>query len=539
VTGEIALLGRLEEVEPHFDWHDAQFVREGLAWKRALHAFPFAVPLAESFRRSRLKRPRDQLFERIDAWRESCSIGRRGVSRDAWHLPTAAARFLNLAAAAAWLEWGPRDSDRGWYGRLLALHAVYLDRHRTIDGSDALIEAAASTVAAEILPGAPPGILRLEAEVARFILPDGAHASRTPRLQTVALAALIDARTMLGDGSPCWLDTALARAAGYLEQLLPDNGQMPVLGTSWIEGPSPDVLLEQARRLVTPVEPDPETCARDDASGLVALHSDDVHVVLRGGPSFGPGTPLPAHADALSFEAWFGEHQVVADSGEGCVEHAPDRVLARLARAHSTLLVDGIGPLAAPEPGLPGMLRRLRHGAPVFARTLQASNRDGASFAWSMHAAWDDPALAVTHHRLWGVSRRGVLLLDLILGEGRHTIESALPLDPGLTPRDVSLVALGCSADKPDSLPRYDRPGPVSQLRRNAASVETTLPAACGWLIWRGPLPRAFVTTPPTIRFDAGVVFVDAGGGEDSLRARWEVTKPDAASAVALRIGAP
>lgn len=524
-AGDVNGFGRQLALGEHFDWTRPELLQQGLAWRRRLHAFPFAIALAEAHDRSAALAPRETLLRILHGWHEAHPVGRRGAQHDAWHAPTTAERLLELAAACALLDLSPRDPDRSWISRLLAAHVVWLQTHGSVSGAGLLREHAALAIAAEIFAGGAPGPSRLDELVAAQFVSDGAHVSACPRTHALALCDLLDVAVVLDASTPRWLHDVIARAAGWLESILPDGGHLPLLGASWRGDVALDLLLEQARRLIKPREPSAEECAAPAASGVIALRSDDVHAVLRAASPRDGAADGPAHADALSFSLWFGARTVVDEAGGGCLDAAPDLVLAADARSHATLLVGRSGSHDA------NALRSARAGA-------IHTGRDGdVAWAWASETAPARGGPALVHHRLLAVSPVGALVLDVLLGGGRATVESGLPLDPDLADDALSLVPLGATTAPRATIPRYDRPGRVRDLHRVLLRTTATLPCVTGWLLWRGPLSSALVHARPTLTLRERRVTLHFGEGEEAVAAHWDVGALSPARGVRVRLG--
>src|SRR5262249_20657802 len=153
----------------------------------------------------------------------------------------------------------------------------------------------------ELVGAWPEALALLEAQVAEQVLADGAHYERAPHYHALGLQDLLEVRALLGERAPAWLGDAIARMAGFLAYLLPEDGGLPRFGDTWHAEPAPRRLLAEAGPAKAPGAGVPER-----TSGLVVLRAGDAHAVIRAG-AHGPDFQLGhAHADLLSFEASLG-----------------------------------------------------------------------------------------------------------------------------------------------------------------------------------------------------------------------------------------
>jgi hypothetical protein len=181
-----------------------------------------------------------------------------------------------------------------------------------------------------------------------------------------------------------------------------------------------------------------------------------------------------SHADLLALDLSRESSRVLTDTGTLLYDPGPDRQRIRATAAHNTLRIDGEEQLEAW-----GSFRAGRRGR---ARVACRGRIGGFEWLSASHDAYRWLPGRVAHHRLVAVGERGVLILDAVLGTGRHRIESALHEHPDHGIDALRIACLGGSASS-GSAPLHERFGQTRPMRRHLHCVDADLPWAGGWWI--------------------------------------------------------
>jgi uncharacterized heparinase superfamily protein len=520
LAGRFTFLSRTREFGAEIAWFDPALDEGTRLWKTLLHEFPYALDLAWAARATGDARYRERCLALMRSWSAVATIGRPGYALDSWNARAVATRLVNWSLAAEVLGLAPEGTDGRFVAEAVTLHGLFLRENLELDlRANHLLRDAVGLVFAHELVGAwPEALALLEAEVAEQILEDGAHYERAPHYHALVLQDLLEARALLGERSPAWLADAVARMAGFLAYLLPEDGRLPLLGDTWHADPEPRRLLAEAGAAAAPAAGAPER-----ASGLVVLRAGPVHAVLRAG-AHGPDFQLGhAHADLLSFEASLGPRRVVTDTGTGGYDAGPVRDRLRSTAAHNTLQLDGAELLEAW-----GSFRSGRRGRAAVRARGRAGDVD---WVWAGHDAWSFLPGRPRHERLLAADAGGILVLDAVLGGGRHRVRSALHLHPGFPSSDVRVaplgVPLGCQTSS-SLVPLHERFNETREMTEIAFEVETALPWAGGFVLDFGGGEDAW-----SVRLEDDEVVVLRGAEGRELR--WRPGAPGLASAVTWR----
>jgi hypothetical protein len=231
-----------------------------------------------------------------------------------------------------------------------------------------------------------------------------------------------------------------------------------------------------------------------------------------------------AHADLLSFDASHGRHRVVTDTGTLLYDPGPDRQRIRGTAAHNTLQIDGQEQLEAW-----GSFRVGRRGrARVQARG--ALPGPGGTWQWvsASHDAWERLPGRPRHHRLVAVGGPGILVLDAVLGSGRHEVESHVHEHPDNAAPGAGLgfVAIGGDAEVIEA-PLHERFGETRPMRRHRLRLGAHLPWAGGW--WIAPDAAA---AAPRVRRSGAEIRVRLANPEFALS--WRPLSTDVPGAVSF-----
>lgn len=522
LAGRFTLLGETRELGRPVAWERPDLA-QALLWKTHLHEFGYALELAQAAVEGGSARHREGFFALAREWSEAEPIGAPGFHLVPWNERVVATRLMHWAAAGALLGLRDDDPDADWLGREIVRHALFLRDNLALDlrANHLFRDCVALAFAHEIAGCCPDGLALLEREVAAQILPDGAHEERAPMYHAVCLEDLVDLHVLFGERAPAWLGDAVRRAAGFLEYVLLGDGDIPLLGDGWRGEVATGPLLAQAREAAGPPIP---PRAPERSSGLVRLARGSTVAVVRAGPH-GPDHQLGhAHADLLSFDLSDGPRRIVTDTGTHQYAAGPARDRLRSTAAHNTIQLDGEELLEA--------WSSFRSGRRGRARCHARGEAAGFAWIWASHDGYAWLPGAPVHHRLLAVGERRVLVLDALLGRGRHRIESRLLLHPDTALQAVHVESLGHGplAREPASL--HERFGETRETERLVSSTEAELPWTGGfWL----RLERA--AHPATrVAYRAGGIEVEIADDAERLAARWNPAAASGSEAVAIEV---
>ncbi len=520
LAGRFTFLSRERTFGERVAWFDPSLDEGTRLWKTLLHEFSYALDLAWAARATGDSRYRERCLALMRSWSAEATIGRRGYARDSWNARAVATRLVNWALAAHLVRLEASSADGRFVARALTLHGLFLRENLELDirANHLLRDAVGLAFAHELVGAWPEALALLEAQVGEQLLEDGCHYERAPHYHVIVLQDLLELRALLGERSPGWLQSAIVRMAGFLAYLLPEDGELPLFGDTWQSEPAPRGLLAEAGAATPPAPGVPER-----ASGLVVLRAGPVHAVIRAG-AHGPDFQLGhAHADLLSFEASVGPRRLVTDTGTGAYDAGPQRDRLRATAAHNTVQLDGAELLDAW-----GSFRSGRRG-----RAAVRGRGSAGGFEWlhAGHDAWSFLPGRPRHERLLAVSRERILVLDAVLGAGRHRVRSALHLHPDFPSSQVHLFPLGIPRGAflaRALVPLHERFNHTREMTEVAIEAETALPWVGGFVLGLdGPEADWHLALE-----DGAVVARAAAAG---LELRWCVTAPVRESAVTVR----
>jgi uncharacterized heparinase superfamily protein len=485
LEGRFCFLGNERELGRDVDWFRSDLDVGTRLWKTHLHEFAYAEALARTARDSGDPRYRERLFELARSWRSAAPIGCRDFAMDAWNGRATANRLIHWAVAGSVLGLEDGDPDAHWLGQQVAVAGLFLRDNLELDllGNHLFRDSVGLVFAHELTGVVPDALSWLEAQVHDQVLPDGAHVERAPMYHAICLRDLSEVRLLLGDRAPDWLCDAELRMAGFLESILLGDGEISLLGDGWLGQTDCDAVLGAVRAVGTPVRPQDA----EQHSGIACLRRGDLRLVARVGPH-GPDYLLGhAHADLLSFDLSTGTRRVVTDSGTHLYDPGPERHALRSTRAHNTLQIDGEEQLEAW-----GSFRVGRRGR---ARCHARSETGNWRWISASHEAFSFLPGRPIHHRLLALAEGQLLVLDCVLGQGSHRLESFLNLHPDGDDRRMAIHALGETAREEEGA-LHEHFGESRLMRRLVVDVRRELPWCGGWWLAHDPDPRHPVPAP-------------------------------------------
>ena len=467
-------------------------------WQYHLHYGEEVAALALRARQTRDARWADCAWALTDEWIEGNPPGRR-PGWEPYPLSLRVANWATALGALAGAGGGAGHATR--VIQALAKQGRFLKRHLEYHlGGNHLVKNAKALLILGVVIEGPEGVewrrrggALLLSELRRQVLADGGHVERSPLyhgqvledvLDCLALAEAAPPGTVLRDLEVRELTSTAGRMVAWLQVMLhPDEG-LPLFNDCVVAGePSPPALLAYAARVLSrDAEVAPATVALV-SSGYYVIRSGRGRVVIDCGAVGPDELPAHAHADTLSYELTWGTERVVVDSGTAGYALDELRRYVRSTAAHNTVMVDDteqsevwashrVGRRAYPL----GARLRTDPGAVVFTGA-----HDG--YRW----------LGVVHHRHVVALGDAWLIVDELVGRGRHRFESFVHLHPAFTVERV------CSDEW---LVRNGDPGfrvvPLGDLSSEVAAAwycpdwGQALPASVLRFRGEGVLPLAF-----------------------------------------------
>jgi uncharacterized heparinase superfamily protein len=322
------------------------------------------------------------------------------------------------------------------------------------------------------------GLALLGRELPEQVLPDGGHYERSPVYHALVLRDLLEIRAV-ADASQ--LDDVIDRMKAFSAALMRPDGQPALFNDGTLDlAPDMSESVSRARPGLTVLRETGYTVVRDGAAFWLAFDCG------RAAPDF---LPPHAHADGLSFQLWLDGTPVVVDPGMSTYEPGAERDWLRGTRSHATVAVDGNDQFQ-----LWGAFRAARLAS---VELLEAAGSEKEGMVTAELHGFPRASGGVRHLRRLSWSPYGIEVADELDGRGRHFVESALPLAPGISVGDglpvrtngITIEPVGpleCSVETRWVSERlFERlDGPAVVMRG-----ELDLPSTFGWKLTRGARP--------------------------------------------------
>jgi uncharacterized heparinase superfamily protein len=370
-----------------------------------------------------------------------------GLQSFSW-LPSLAAaggensRVLATNLIAQWIKRHGRYSEPAWAPHIIARRLVHLFSHGRMvivnsdmlwrsrlfvsvreqskmlariggeapDGLPRLEAAAALALSGACLDDSPKrleeGLKRLEAEIARQILPDGGHISRSPEILVHAyrhVVMVMDALGAMGRDAPHAIRSAYDRMAPTLRFFRHGDGALALFQG----GSESDTRMVAGLLARDEVRGQPFAHARH--SGYQRLTAGRTLCILDcGGSPPGPFS-CDAHASCLAFEMSSGPQRIIVNCGAGGSLHRSWKPLLRATAAHSTLtLCDTSSAAVLPA----GWARELVGPRLLDGPSEIGTSRMETSRGWCVEASHDAylAEFGIRHERQFTLSPQGLML---------------------------------------------------------------------------------------------------------------------------------
>jgi uncharacterized heparinase superfamily protein len=351
------------------------------AWADAVNGFDWLPPLSAAGGDS----ARDLALSLIADWMKQ----HPRYSEPAWAPQVIAARLVHLFAHGRFVEKGP---DILWRSRLL----VFLREQSRIlariapeapDGLPRFEAAAAHALSGACLDDSArrlqSGLERLAAEIARQILPDGGHVSRSPEALAHAYrhaAMVMDALTAVGHAVPAALRSAHDRMAPMLRFFRHGDGALALFnGGRESDGRMIAGLLARDEVRGQPF-------AYAPYSGYQRLAAGRSLAILDCGKPPQGVFSTEAHAGCLAFEFSAGAQRIVVNCGAPADAQAGWDSALRATAAHSTITLDDTSMAWVLQPGrMRDLIGARLFGGPTNVVTSRVETAQG----WSVEASHD------------------------------------------------------------------------------------------------------------------------------------------------------
>lgn len=279
----------------------------------------------------------------------------------------------------------------------------------------------------------PQAVGALERELSCSILPDGCHATRSPRIQVEAMRDLVALRDLFQEmqqETPIGLVTAIDRLAPVLRFFRHGDGRLALFHDTR-EGDAAEIdgiLAKADARGRAPT--------RCPHGGFERLVSGKLSVLADAGAP--PGFPFDgqSHAAPLAIEVSAGEERLIVNCGAARSSDGEWARAQRSTAAHSTLSIDDTN---ADEIGADGRIGRRRASTVV-----ERNEAEGAVWVEMSHDGYRKP-FGLTHSRRLYLASEGADLRgeDSLDGPEGHTFTIRFHLHPKV---QVSLLANQSSA---------------------------------------------------------------------------------------------
>jgi uncharacterized heparinase superfamily protein len=374
-------------------------------WAEALHGFDWLPPLSGAGGDA----ARDLATGLITQW---LTLNPR-YSEPAWYPQVIAERLVNVFAHGRFVL---ANSEMLWRSRMM----VFLREQSRIlariaaeapDGLPRFQAAAAHALSGACLDDSTKrlesGLARLEAEIARQILPDGGHASRSPETLAHAyrhVVMVMDALTAIGHPVPPALRSAHDRMAPMLRFFRHGDGALALFNG----GRESDPRMIEALLARDEVRGQPFAYA--PYSGFQRLAAGRSLAILECGTAPAGAFSAEAHAGCLSFEFSTGAQRLVVNCGAPSqAQEKWDSALGTTA-AHSTITLDDTSMAWS----LPAGRTRDLIGPRLFGGpTKVVTSRIETARGWSVEASHDGYLhdFGVMHERKLALAHNGLSLL--------------------------------------------------------------------------------------------------------------------------------
>lgn len=324
-------------------WKNPEFT---YLWDFNLHYFEYLPALTERWHAASGEpqaRIGTVLAALLDSWIRSnpCPI------KPAWHPYPTSLRVLNwIRALQQCPELGSSSVLRSLYAQVLWLEQNiegHLMVNHYLENGRSLLAAGLYFDGEDAERWRKRGESMVRGELAEEWLPCGGHFERSPMYHAILIEGLLDthAQIVATGAAADWLRAPLLRMCDWLAAAQTPDAWYPLFNDTAIGiSASPEEIFANAERMIgyrraARVEP------ISDCDRLWLLRETDFVCAVDGapiGPDYNPGH---AHADNLSFEAWYRGEKLVVDPGVFTYDTGTARRWLRSSLSHNTVVVNG------------------------------------------------------------------------------------------------------------------------------------------------------------------------------------------------------
>ena len=445
-------------------------------WRYNLHYFDYALDLAMLAKWERDQQDAELLRRFFREWIAANPVG-QGVG---WHSYPISRRIVNWIQGASLASpesvFEDSASEAAWVASLYQ-QSRYLADHLEFDlQGNHLLSNAKALVFAGIFFGDKAGSRWFETGQELLwrglqdqFLEDGGHYERSPMYHAAMLQDYLEIvllQHLNHREVPAWVRDRLISMADFLSGVSHPDGEIPLFADSafGITHRTADILAAAERILDTPgrwsgadaglycamfaplirkdtktASPSPHRNSWPDTGYLVLPGAGPGDKLIVDAKPMGPDhLPAHGHCSLFSYELSIAGKRLIVDSGVEEYEPGPWRDFWRSTRAHNTVAVDGAEQSEIWAAFRVGQRTRLLES--VFLQ------QNSSSLFVGVHNGFVGQRKPTLHRRFIVALAGGLwLVLDEVIGEGRHLIESLVHLVPnadchiGEAHSDVSL----------------------------------------------------------------------------------------------------
>lgn len=341
LEGRFTFLNQGKQFGEGIEWLNPEFT---YLWDFNLHYFEWLSALASQGEVKPAGETREAMAKALDSWIEANPC----PSKPAWHPYPTSLRIINwVKSLRLHPELGSDVVHRSLYAQSLGLERNlegHLMVNHFLENGRALLFAGLYFSGRDADRWVVRGLEILRQELTEEWLPRGGHFERSPMYHAILAEGLLDTHALLSahDRPADWLAAPLRRMCEWLASVQTPDGWFPLFNDAAIGiSASPDTILANASRLIGYERPSTTDPVRD-CDGLWILEDDTFVCAVDGapiGPDYNPGH---AHADNLSFEAWYRGKKLVVDPGVYTYDSGPVRDWFRSSFSHNTVVINGL-----------------------------------------------------------------------------------------------------------------------------------------------------------------------------------------------------
>lgn len=273
------------------------------------------------------------------------------------------------------------------------------------------------------------GILRRE--IPEQVLADGGHFERSPMYHSIVLRDLLDMVNVLQAGEEIRevLESAAARMIPFLRAVTHPDGRLALFNDSSVEiAPPTSELLDYAQSVVGPAAErgvEETTSGEFRASGYYTHRNKSSYLIIDAGEVGPDYLPAHAHADIFSYELSLAGCRIVVDRGCSEYEAGQTRNEERATRSHNTVEVDCTSQAECWK-----SFRVARRYPPREVRFRQGPHEAVLEGCFDGYSSLIGDGIRHCRKLRFSAADRQLLVEDVVLGEGRHVMESRIRLHP-------------------------------------------------------------------------------------------------------------